>query len=89
MKAATLVEQKLLNKQFLINELGRKTAIVLPIKEFEAFLEEVDDLANLATDSGQKVDVRKDSSEEKIELTKYYYDILDKTWTGLVEYTNL
>ncbi len=35
-------------KQFIIDEQGRKTAIILPIKEYEELLEDLEDLAIIA-----------------------------------------
>ena len=35
-------------KQFIVNEQGRKTAIILPIKEYEELLEDLEDLAIIA-----------------------------------------
>ena len=35
-------------KQFIVDEQGRKTAIILPIKEYEELLEDLEDLAIIA-----------------------------------------
>lgn len=35
-------------KQFIVDEKGRKTAIILPIKEYEELLEDLEDLATIA-----------------------------------------
>ena len=35
-------------KQFIVDEKGRKTAIILPIKEHEELLEDLEDLATIA-----------------------------------------
>ncbi len=35
-------------KQFIVDEQGRKTAIILPINEYEELLEDLEDLAIIA-----------------------------------------
>ena len=35
-------------KEFIVDEQGRKTAIILPIKEYEELLEDLEDLAIIA-----------------------------------------
>ncbi len=35
-------------KQFIVDEKGRKTAIILPIKEYEELLGDLEDLATIA-----------------------------------------
>ncbi len=35
-------------KQFIVDEQGRKTAIILPIKDYEELLEDLEDLAIIA-----------------------------------------
>ena len=48
--------------QYLVNEKGRKTAVVLPIKEYEAMQEDLHDLAVIAE--------RKDEPEIRFEEVK-------------------
>ena len=35
-------------RRFIVNERGEKTAVVLPIAEYESLLEDIDDLATIA-----------------------------------------
>ena len=37
-----------LQVQYVTNDVGKKTAVILPIEEFEELLEDIDDLAVLA-----------------------------------------
>jgi len=37
-----------LHPQYVINERGEKTSVILPISEFEEFLEDIEDLATMA-----------------------------------------
>jgi len=37
-----------LQVQYVTNDAGKKTAVILPIEEFEELLEDIDDLAALA-----------------------------------------
>ena len=37
-----------LQVQYVTNDAGKKTAVILPIEEFEELLEDIDDLAVLA-----------------------------------------
>ncbi len=37
-----------LQVQYVTNDAGKKTAVILPIEEFEELLEDIDDLATLA-----------------------------------------
>lgn len=39
---------KQLHTQFIVNELGKKTAVVLPLKDYEELLEDIHDLAVIA-----------------------------------------
>lgn len=39
---------KEINPQFITNQSGKKTAVLLPIAEFEQLLEDLDDLAKIA-----------------------------------------
>ncbi|MCH8109707.1 MAG: hypothetical protein IIB15_06215 [Chloroflexi bacterium] len=48
-----------LKKRYLTDEKGRKTAVVLPIKEYEELLEDLEDLAIIAE--------RKDEPTEPLE----------------------
>ncbi|MDD5434083.1 MAG: hypothetical protein PH343_01510 [Nitrospira sp.] len=37
-----------MNTQFIIDESGRKTAVILPVEEYEDLLEDIHDLAVIA-----------------------------------------
>ncbi|MBU4009312.1 MAG: type II toxin-antitoxin system Phd/YefM family antitoxin [Proteobacteria bacterium] len=37
-----------MNTQFIIDELGNKTAVILPVQEYEGLLEDIHDLAIIA-----------------------------------------
>jgi hypothetical protein len=39
---------KQLHTQFIVDELGKKTAVVLPLKDYEELLEDIHDLAVIA-----------------------------------------
>lgn len=39
---------KEINPQYITNQSGKKTAVLLPIAEFEQLLEDLDDLAKIA-----------------------------------------
>ncbi len=39
---------KEINPQYVTNQAGKKTAVLLPIAEFEQLLEDLDDLARIA-----------------------------------------
>lgn len=41
------------HKQFLVDERGKKTAIVLPLQEYEELLEDIHDLAVIAERKGE------------------------------------
>ncbi len=41
------------NLQYLTNEKGKKTAVVMPIQEYEKLLEDLDDLAVIAERRGE------------------------------------
>ena len=43
-----MLDLKQLKLQYVTNEAGEKTAIILPIEEFQELLEDVEDLAVLA-----------------------------------------
>ena len=42
------MDAKMSKVQYLVNEKGQKTAVVLPIKEYEALQEDIHDLAVMA-----------------------------------------
>ena len=42
-----------MNTQFIIDESGNKTAVILPVKEYEALLEDIHDLAVIAERKGE------------------------------------
>jgi hypothetical protein len=44
----TLVDLKKLHVQFVIDDSGNKTGVILPIGEFEEIIEDMEDLAILA-----------------------------------------
>lgn len=88
-----MVDQKLLHKQYLIDELGNKTAIVLSMDEFQNLLDDIDDLATLADDSGQQTKsplrAEKQLSEQHVERLKHYHSRFEKLIIKLHEYKNL
>lgn len=89
-----MVEQKLLHKQYLTDELGNKTSIVLPINEFQDLLDDIDDLAALAEDGGQQTGksssrTNKQVSEQQIEQLKHYHNRFEKVMIKLHEYKGL
>jgi hypothetical protein len=43
-----MLDLRQLKPQYVTNEAGEKTAIILPIKEFEELLEDIEDLAIVA-----------------------------------------
>lgn len=49
-------------KQYLVDEAGRRTAVVLPIEEYQQLLEDLEDLALIAE--------RKDEPSEPWEVVK-------------------
>ncbi|HLB12234.1 MAG TPA: hypothetical protein VJO15_04670 [Dehalococcoidia bacterium] len=49
-------------KRFLVDEKGRKTAVVIPIKEYQELLEDQEDLAIIAE--------RRDEPSEPFEVVK-------------------
>lgn len=54
--------------RFLVDEKGRKKSIVLPIKEYQALVEDLTDLAIIAERSGdptQSLDLVRKNLEEK------------------------
>lgn len=55
-------------KQFLVDENGEKTAVLLPIKEYEALMEDIQDLANITErwdDPSTPIDAVKERLERK------------------------
>ncbi len=44
---------KTLHPQYITNEAGEKTAVILPIDEFQELLEDIDDLAAVADRRGE------------------------------------
>ena len=40
-----MIQSKKLNLQYITNEAGEKTAVILPISDFEELLEDLEDLA--------------------------------------------
>lgn len=94
MIASKMVDQKLLHKQYLTDELGNKTSIVLPMSEFQDLLDDIDDLAALAEDGGQQAGkgslrAEKQVSEQQIEQLKYYHNRFEKVIIKLHEYKGL
>jgi len=47
-RAKSMLDLKQLKPQYVTNEAGERTAIILPIEEFQELLEDVEDLAVLA-----------------------------------------
>ena len=43
-----MVQIRELQAQYITDEAGKKTAVILPIEEFEELLEDLEDLATLA-----------------------------------------
>lgn len=43
-----MIQSKELNLQYITNEAGEKTAVILPISDFEELLEDLQDLAIVA-----------------------------------------
>ena len=43
-----MIKLKNLHPQYITNESGEKTSIILPIEEFEELLEDIEDLATVA-----------------------------------------
>ena len=60
-------------KRYLVDEKGRKTAVVLPVREYEELLEDLADLALIAE--------RKDEPTEPLELV---VGRLEEKWQGTV-----
>jgi hypothetical protein len=93
MSAASMVEQKLLHKQYLTDELGNKTSIVLLMTEFQDLLEDIDDLVSLAADGGQTAKPGANNnraiSEQQIEQLNYYHGAFEKIALKLHEYKAL
>ena len=94
MIASKMVDQKLLHKQYLTDELGNKASIVLPMNEFQDLLDDIDDLAALAEDGGQSAGsgtlrAEKQVSEQQIEQLKHYHNRFEKVIIKLHEYKNL
>jgi PHD/YefM family antitoxin component YafN of YafNO toxin-antitoxin module len=56
-------------KQYIVDEQGRKTAVVLPIQEYEQLLEDLEDLAIIAE--------RRNEPTEPLEAV---LDRLEKKW---------
>ena len=56
-------------KQFVVDEQGRKTAIILPIKEYEELLEDLEDLAIIA-----------ERRQEPTEPLEVVIERLEKKW---------
>ncbi|MEK7989812.1 MAG: NB-ARC domain-containing protein [Thiotrichaceae bacterium] len=94
MIASKMVEEKLLHKQYLTDELGNKSSIVLPMNEFQDLLDDIDDLAGLGDDGGPQTGkssgrAEKQVSEQQIEQLKYYHTRFEKVIIKLHEYKNL
>jgi hypothetical protein len=47
-RSMNMVDLRQLKPQYVTNEAGEKTAIILPIEEFEELLEDIEDLAIIA-----------------------------------------
>ena len=58
------IDTKDLGLNYITNEAGEKTAVVLPIEQFQSLLEELEDLAAVA--------------ERKNELTTNHADLLEE-----------
>jgi hypothetical protein len=43
-----MLDVKYLDLQYVTNEQGQKTAVILPIEQFEQLLEDIEDLATVA-----------------------------------------
>lgn len=59
-------------KQYIVDEKGRKTAVVLPIQEYEQLLEDLEDLAIIAE--------RRNEPTEPLEAV---LDRLEKKWQNI------
>jgi PHD/YefM family antitoxin component YafN of YafNO toxin-antitoxin module len=53
-----------LHPQYITNERGEKTAIVLSIQDFEKILEDIEDLAKVAERKDEKITSHQDFIEE-------------------------
>ena len=53
-----------LHPQYIVNEKGEKTSVVLSIKEFEEILEDIQDLAEVAKRKNEKTTSHKDFIKE-------------------------
>lgn len=51
---------KEINPQYVTNQSGKKTAVLLPIAEFEQLLEDLDDLAKIAERRNEETVSHKD-----------------------------
>ena len=52
---------KELQAQYVTNETGKKVAVILPIKEFEELMDDIEDLAVLAERRGEPTILMKSS----------------------------
>ena len=55
---------KEINPQYVINQFGKKAAVLLPIAEFEQLLEDLDDLAKIAERRNEETVTLKDLKAE-------------------------
>jgi hypothetical protein len=53
-----------LHLQYITDERGEKTAIVLPIRDFEKILEDIEDLAKVAERKDEKITSHRDFIKE-------------------------
>lgn len=49
-----MVDLKSINPQYITNEAGERTAVILPVEEFSELLEDLEDLAVIAGRSGEE-----------------------------------
>ncbi len=59
-------------KRFVVDEQGRKTAVILPIEQYEELMEDLDDLATIAE--------RRDEPTEPIESVR---ERLEEKWQSI------
>lgn len=103
MNPIKIIEKKSLNPQYITDEAGHKTAIILSLSKFDELMNHQMTLAKLAADSRDTAESAQEASgkttaptsaemalaTQKISLSTQHYDLLTKLLSNLQQYQEL
>ncbi|MDM8558068.1 NB-ARC domain-containing protein [Candidatus Parabeggiatoa sp. HSG14] len=101
MNLLILPDKKSLQQQFITDEAGNKTAVILPLNQFDELFDKIDSLAKMAESFEKTISelqkgktspvgsASEGSLEINIVLLKQHYDLLNKMLEDLRQYQNV